>query len=84
MGKPTKMIVMRPIEERILRKPKRLINPKEVRAFILKTLKARRPALAHYIDRVSAESVNLVEGDLINAIQRRVDTMPSKGKTVKF
>lgn len=60
-----------------------LLNRKAVRSKALATLAHRRPHLAAKFTRVSSDFFQAVEGALIVAIENRIQSMPTCGKTIK-
>ena len=57
------------------------INKKALRAYILERVKASR---YHPFTRVSAGTFEQCEAALKNYIDRQLDMLPSKGKTIDF
>lgn len=60
-----------------------LLNRTAVRSKALATLAQRRPHLAAKFTRVSGEFLLAMEGALIVAIENRIQSMPSCGKTIR-
>jgi hypothetical protein len=57
------------------------INQKNCRKFALEAARTHRPA--HPFERVSKEFLEQIDREVCNLIIRRVQGMPSVGKTIK-
>jgi hypothetical protein len=60
-----------------------LINRSAVREKALAVLQYKRPHLAAKFTRVGSEFFQAIEGHVIYAIEQRIESMPTSGKTLR-